>query len=181
MSDEISIDNQDLVTPANSSHTLVGLNSPKATISFLPEESWYFPQVALSFGKSFFREDPRTGSATGQDTAISRGKDQRRSKYDDCRRIYRANHRKLRYELSTWVCGSSTGSREPHRRGRWGAHTFPRERELHLQVWSLIWRVIIRTGFRPEVEHSSREMDVIRDVQLHCVCRHETRSRSPIN
>jgi len=67
--DEISIDNQDLVTPANSWDTLVGLNSPKATITFFPEGSWYVPQIALSFGKSFFTEDPRTGSATGQETA----------------------------------------------------------------------------------------------------------------
>jgi hypothetical protein len=67
--DEISIDNQDLVTPANSWNKLVGLNSPKATMTFFPEESWYVPQVAFSFGKSFFTEDPRTGSATGQDTA----------------------------------------------------------------------------------------------------------------
>jgi hypothetical protein len=67
--DEISIDNQDLVTPANSWNKLVGLNSPKATITFFPEESWYVPQVAFSYGKSFFTEDPRTGSATGQDTA----------------------------------------------------------------------------------------------------------------
>ena len=67
--DEISIDNQDLVTPANSWNKLVGLNSPKATITFFPEESWYVPQVAISFGKSFFTEDPRTGLATGQDTA----------------------------------------------------------------------------------------------------------------
>jgi len=34
--DEISINNQDLVTPVNSSHLLVGLNSPKATITFFP-------------------------------------------------------------------------------------------------------------------------------------------------
>jgi hypothetical protein len=67
--DEFSIDNQDLVTPANSWNKLVGLDSPKATITFFPEESWYVPQVAFSFGKSFFTEDPRTGSATGQDTA----------------------------------------------------------------------------------------------------------------
>jgi len=66
--DEISIDNQDLVTPANSWNRLVGLNSPKATITFFPEQSWYVPQVAFSFGKSFFTEDPRTGMATGQDT-----------------------------------------------------------------------------------------------------------------
>jgi len=67
--DEISINNQDLVTPANSFNRLVRLNSPKATITFLPKESWYVPEVALSFGKSFFTEDPRTGSATGQQTA----------------------------------------------------------------------------------------------------------------
>jgi hypothetical protein len=67
--DEISFDNQDLVTPANSSHSLVGLNSPKATITFFPRESWWVPEVAFSFGKSFFTEDPRTGSAYGQETS----------------------------------------------------------------------------------------------------------------
>lgn len=66
--DEISIVNQDLVTPANSWSTLVGLNSPKATITFFPKESWLVPEIALSFGKSFFTEDPRTGLATGQQT-----------------------------------------------------------------------------------------------------------------
>ena len=66
--DEISIDNRDLVTPANSSHTLVGVNSPKATITFFPKDSWYIPEVAFSFGKSFFTEDPRTGLAYGQQT-----------------------------------------------------------------------------------------------------------------
>ena len=66
--DEIFINNQDLVTPANSSNTLVGLNSPKATITFFPKDTWYVPEVAFSFGKSFFTEDPRTGSATGQAT-----------------------------------------------------------------------------------------------------------------
>ena len=70
--DEISIDNQDLVTPSNSWGRLVGLNSPKATMTFFPEESWYVPQVAFSFGKSFFTEDPRTGSATGQQTPTGR-------------------------------------------------------------------------------------------------------------
>ncbi len=64
--DEISVENQDLVTPANSSNTLVGLNSPKATITFFPKDSWWLPEVALSFGKSFFTEDPRTGSAIQQ-------------------------------------------------------------------------------------------------------------------
>lgn len=64
--DEISIDNQDLVTPANSWHRLVGLNSPKATLTFFPNDSWWLPEVAVSFGKSFFTEDPRIGSALQQ-------------------------------------------------------------------------------------------------------------------
>ncbi len=66
--DEISIDNQDLVTPADSWNRWAGVNSPKATVTFFPEESWYVPQVAFSFGKSFFTEDPRMGSAIGQQT-----------------------------------------------------------------------------------------------------------------
>jgi hypothetical protein len=64
--DEIFIDNQDLVTPANSWNTLVGLNSPKATLTFFPKDSWWVPEVAVSFGKSFFTEDPRIGSAVQQ-------------------------------------------------------------------------------------------------------------------
>lgn len=67
--DEISIDNQDLLTPANSWNKWVGVNSPKATVTFVPKESWFVPVVALSFGKSFFTEDPRMGSAIGQETA----------------------------------------------------------------------------------------------------------------
>jgi hypothetical protein len=63
--DEIFIDNRDLVTPANSYNKLVGVNSPKATVSLVPAQSWYAPLISLSFGKSFFTEDPRTGSAGG--------------------------------------------------------------------------------------------------------------------
>jgi len=61
--DEIGIDNSDLVTPSDSSNRFVGLNSPKATVSFLPRQSWFVPLVSLSFGESFFTEDPRIGSA----------------------------------------------------------------------------------------------------------------------
>ncbi len=64
--DEISIDNQDLVTPANSWNKRVGLNSPKATLTFFPSDSWCVPEVAFSFGQSFFTEDPRIGSAVQQ-------------------------------------------------------------------------------------------------------------------
>lgn len=61
--DEVFLSNRDLVTPGNSSSTLTGVNSPKATIAFLPKNSWYVPEIALSFGKSFFTEDPRIGAA----------------------------------------------------------------------------------------------------------------------
>lgn len=64
--DEIFIDNQDLVTPTNSWNRLVGINSPKATLTFFPKDSWWGPEVALSFGKSFFTEDPRIGAAVQQ-------------------------------------------------------------------------------------------------------------------
>jgi hypothetical protein len=61
--DEIDITNQDLITPANSSSKWVGVNSPKATLTIVPGESWYLPLIAFSFGKSFFTEDPREGTA----------------------------------------------------------------------------------------------------------------------
>src|SRR5271156_5805155 len=68
--DEIDINNQDLVTPANSSSEWVGLNSPKATITIIPKESWYVPLISLSYGKSFFTEDPRQGTALDGPTAV---------------------------------------------------------------------------------------------------------------
>jgi hypothetical protein len=48
----------------------VGVNSPKATVSFLPKASWHVPLISLSFGQAFFTEDPRigTGSANGTTT-----------------------------------------------------------------------------------------------------------------
>ncbi len=64
--DEIGVNNDDLVTPSNSFSKLVGVNSPKATVSFLPAQSWFVPLVSLSFGQSFFTEDPRIGNAVGQ-------------------------------------------------------------------------------------------------------------------
>jgi hypothetical protein len=60
--DEIEITNQDLITPANSWSKWVGVNSPKATLTIVPDESWYVPLIAFSFGKSFFTEDPREGT-----------------------------------------------------------------------------------------------------------------------
>ncbi len=68
--DEIFIDNQDLMTPANSWSKLVGLNSPKATLTFVPNPKWLAPLISVSFGKSFFTEDPREGSALDGPTAV---------------------------------------------------------------------------------------------------------------
>lgn len=62
--DEINFDNQDLLKAQNSFQKWVGVNSPKATVSFLPKESWYVPLISLSFGQAFFTEDPRIGSGT---------------------------------------------------------------------------------------------------------------------
>ena len=60
-------------TPQNSFQKWVAVNSPKATVSFLPKESWYVPLISLSFGQAFFTEDPRigTGSAAGTPVATS--------------------------------------------------------------------------------------------------------------
>lgn len=69
--DEISIVNQDLLTPANSWNKLVGLTSPKATVTLKPGPAWHAPVVALSFGKSFFTEDPREGTALDGPTSVS--------------------------------------------------------------------------------------------------------------
>ncbi len=68
--DEIDITNQDLITPSNSWSKWVGINSPKATVTITPGDSWYAPMIAFSFGKSFFTEDPREGTALDGPTAV---------------------------------------------------------------------------------------------------------------
>jgi hypothetical protein len=60
--DQIDITNQDLIQPTNSWSKWVGVNSPKATVTIVPDESWHVPLIAFSFGKSFFTEDPREGT-----------------------------------------------------------------------------------------------------------------------
>ncbi len=62
--DEIDFSNQDLLTSRNSFQTWIGVNSPKATVSFIPKESWLIPRLSLSFGEAFFTNDPRIQSAT---------------------------------------------------------------------------------------------------------------------
>jgi hypothetical protein len=73
--DEINIENEDLVitpqAPDNSFQKWVGVNSPKATVSFLPKEASYAPLISLSFGRAFFTEDPRIGTGTAVGTPVA--------------------------------------------------------------------------------------------------------------
>lgn len=62
--DQIDVENDDLLHLQDSFHKWVGVNSPKATVSFLPKQSWYIPLLSLSFGEAFFTEDPRIGTGT---------------------------------------------------------------------------------------------------------------------
>jgi hypothetical protein len=69
--DEISFGNQDLIHAANSFDRWVGVNNPKATVSFIPGTSW-LPTASLSWGESFFTNDPRIGTGTTQGTPVER-------------------------------------------------------------------------------------------------------------
>jgi hypothetical protein len=68
--DEIDMDNQNLLTPANSWGKWVGVNSPKLTVTFLPGAFRYAPLISASFGKSFFTEDPRAGAEFNGPTSM---------------------------------------------------------------------------------------------------------------
>src|SRR5271168_844718 len=70
--DEIDFGNDDLLVPAHSFQNWVGVNNPKATVSFLPNEHSWLPNVSLSGGEAFFTNDPRIGTGTVQGTLISR-------------------------------------------------------------------------------------------------------------
>ena len=69
--DQIDVDNQDLITTTNSFQRWVGVNSPKATLSFAPKDSWQLPLISASFGQSFFTEDPRIGLGTTAGTPVA--------------------------------------------------------------------------------------------------------------
>lgn len=69
--DQIDINNQDLLHPENSFQKWVGVNSPKATISFVPRESWFLPIISGSYGEAFFTEDPRIGTGDQQGSAVA--------------------------------------------------------------------------------------------------------------
>jgi Carboxypeptidase regulatory-like domain len=69
--DEIDVDNDDLLHAQNSFQKWVGVNSPKATLAFLPGQSHYLPLVSLSFGEAFFTDDPRIGTGTVPGSPVS--------------------------------------------------------------------------------------------------------------
>lgn len=66
--DRIGFDNQDLLVPANSFNRWVGVNSPKATLAF---ERALLPSVSLSWGQTFFTNDPRIGTGVQQGSLVS--------------------------------------------------------------------------------------------------------------
>jgi hypothetical protein len=69
--DQVHFENEDLLDSANSFRKWVGVNSPKATISFVPKHAWFFPLIAASYGQAFFTEDPRIGKGTTPGTPIN--------------------------------------------------------------------------------------------------------------
>src|ERR1700722_15229427 len=71
--DQNRFDNQDLLVPANSFDRWVGINSPKATLAFVPPERTLLPSVSLSWGQTFFTNDPRIGTGTQQGSLVSQG------------------------------------------------------------------------------------------------------------
>ncbi len=69
--DQIGFDNTDLLFSANSFHRWVGINSPKATLAMVAPDSSPLPTVSLSWGQSFFTNDPRIGTGTEQGSLVS--------------------------------------------------------------------------------------------------------------
>src|SRR5271166_3337861 len=65
------MDNQDLINPQNSFNRLSTLTLPKGTVTLLPPDRWYLPQVAFSYGEAFHTNDPRIGNGTGQPTLLA--------------------------------------------------------------------------------------------------------------
>lgn len=71
-----SMDNQDLIHPANSFNKLATLTLPKGTFTILPPEGKPLPQIAFSYGEAFHTNDPRigTGNGAGEPTLLARSR-----------------------------------------------------------------------------------------------------------
>jgi hypothetical protein len=63
--EEISIQNQALLTPGNSFNKLLSVNMPKATVTFLPPDRAWLPSLSLSGGEAFHTDDPRISTDSG--------------------------------------------------------------------------------------------------------------------
>jgi hypothetical protein len=65
--DEVTVDNEDLYRPSLSFDRHARINSPKATLTFLPPAAAGFvPTLSLSYGQSFHVDDPRIGTTAIQ-------------------------------------------------------------------------------------------------------------------
>jgi hypothetical protein len=60
--DEVWMEQQNLISSVNSWSKWVGVQNPKATVTYLPGDFAAAPTISASFGKSFFTEDPRAGT-----------------------------------------------------------------------------------------------------------------------
>ncbi|MGA9566361.1 MAG: TonB-dependent receptor [Candidatus Korobacteraceae bacterium] len=65
------MNNQDFINPQNSFDKLATLTLPKGTLTLLPPDRWYLPQVAFSVGEAFHTNDPRIGNGTGEPTLLA--------------------------------------------------------------------------------------------------------------
>jgi len=74
--DEVNVDNQDIYRPDLSFSRSAGINSPKGTITLLPpEKALFLPTLAVSYGQSFFINDPRIGTTAIQGgTVVSKAR-----------------------------------------------------------------------------------------------------------
>ncbi len=65
--DEVKVDNRDLYRKNFSFSRSSGVNSPKGTITLWPpERAWFLPTLAVSYGQSFYVNDPRIGTTAIQ-------------------------------------------------------------------------------------------------------------------
>ena len=60
--DQVYINQQNLITPSASWSKWVPTPNPKITITYIPGDMHWAPNVSASFGRSFFTEDPRPGN-----------------------------------------------------------------------------------------------------------------------
>jgi hypothetical protein len=69
--DEINFNNVDLLHSENSYEKWTGLNSPKASLTFLPKNWRLAPLVSVSFGQAFFTNDPRIGTGSVRPSPVN--------------------------------------------------------------------------------------------------------------